>query len=269
MMSGTRMCMLISACGLTMFAGCQGVSQQYLQQSQLRTQMMYRQNQQLMMERNGLSQNAGALSAENQALKQNLDLANQRLANIQNSNSQLEDRVKNLLTGARSGNSPLSDDSTRRLEELRRKYPQFEFDPATGVSKFDSDLLFALGSDDVRPEGCQVLEEFARIMNQPDAQHLRVLVVGHTDDKPISKASTKSRHPTNWHLSTNRANSVVLTLRKSGVIEKRMEAAGCSMFQPVAPNSDDKSRAKNRRVEIFVLAPDAAIAGWDPATRIE
>ncbi len=263
MMFGTRMCMLILAwCGLTVLAGCHSGPNTYLQQSQLRTQMMYRQNAQM-------SQSLGALTAENQALKQNLDVANQRLANLQGSNSQLEDRVRNLLANARSSSSPLSDDATRRLEELRRKYPQFEFDPATGVSKFDSDLLFALGSDDVRPEALNILGEFAKIMNGPDAQHLRVLVVGHTDDKPISKASTKSRHPTNWHLSTNRANSVVLALRKSGIQEKRMEAAGCSMFQPVAPNTDDKSRAKNRRVEIFVLAPDAAVAGWDPASRIE
>jgi chemotaxis protein MotB len=35
------------------------------------------------------------------------------------------------------------------------------------------------------------------------------------------------------------------------------------------PNKDDASRAKNRRVEIFVLAPDATVAGWDPATRME
>lgn len=263
MMSGVRMCLLIPAfCGLALSTGCVGVNHHYLQQSQLRSQMLARQNQQM-------SGSLGSLTAENQALKQSLDVANQRLANIQGSNSQLEERVRNLLANARSGSSPLSDSATRRLEELRQKYPQFEFDPATGVSKFDSDLLFALGSDEVRPEGLQLLDDFAKIMNQPDAQHLRVLVVGHTDDKPISKASTKSRHPTNWHLSTNRANSVVLAMKKSGVQEKRMEAAGCSMFQPVTANTDDKSRAKNRRVEIFVLAPEAAVAGWDPATRIE
>ena len=43
-----------------------------------------------------------------------------------------------------------------------------------------------------------------------------------------------------------------------------MGAAGYSMFQPVVPNSNDSARQKNRRVEIFVLAPDAVVAGWDP-----
>ncbi len=36
------------------------------------------------------------------------------------------------------------------------------------------------------------------------------------------------------------------------------------MYQPVAQNTNDSSRTKNRRVEIFVLAPDAAVVGWDP-----
>ena len=91
-------------------------------------------------------------------------------------------------------------------------------------------------------------------------------VVGHTDDKPISKPATRSKHPTNWHLSTNRANSVVTTLAGAGLKEGRMGAAGYSMFQPAVPNTDDKARQINRRVEIFVLAPDASVAGWENGT---
>ena len=71
------------------------------------------------------------------------------------------------------------------------------------------------------------------------------------------KASTKAKHPTNWHLSTDRANSVLLSLKKHGLDERRMRAAGASMFENVADNKDPKARAKNRRVEIYVLAPDA------------
>jgi chemotaxis protein MotB len=43
-----------------------------------------------------------------------------------------------------------------------------------------------------------------------------------------------------------------------------MGAAGYADNQPVVPNTDEKARSQNRRVEIFVLAPEAAIAGWDP-----
>ncbi|MBX3436911.1 MAG: OmpA family protein, partial [Planctomycetaceae bacterium] len=164
--------------------------------------------------------------------------------------------------------SPLSRDATRRFEELARKYPEFEFDPYTGVSKFTGDLLFATGSSDIRPEAHPVLAEFARILNDGDARQFNILVVGHTDDRPIVKASTKSKHANNWELSAHRATAVVDSLSKQGLSEHRMGVAGYSKFQPVAMNSDDSSRQRNRRVEIFILAPDAKIASnWDHGPR--
>lgn len=257
----TALCLSLTACC------CYDTQRGYLQQAQLRTQQMYLQNRHLAAERDGIGMSVGQLAAEkqrleqqNQALKANLDVANQRLGNLQSSNNQLEQQYKNMLTGSRD--NPLSQDQTKRLEELRKKYPEFEFDPLTGVSKFSTDLLFASGSDDVTPRSQQILAEFAKIMNSADAQHLKILVVGHTDDRPIGKAGTRAQHPTNWHLSTDRADAVVLALRKSGIAENRMGAAGYSMHQPVEANTNEANRQKNRRVEIFVLAPDASIAGW-------
>ncbi|HET6424515.1 MAG TPA: OmpA family protein [Planctomycetaceae bacterium] len=257
------LCSLLSACHCG--------PDRYLTQAQLRAQQMYHQNQQLASQRDGYGQTLGALSAEKQrleqqaaALKANLDVANQRLGNLAAANEQLEQKYKNILTSSRD--NPLSNDQIKRFEDLRKKYPEFEFDPETGVSKFSTDLLFASGSDQVTARSQQILNEFAAIMNNADAKHLKVLVVGHTDDKAISKQTTANKHPTNWHLSTNRADAVVLALRKAGINEGRMGAAGYSMNQPIAPNANDANRQKNRRVEIFVLAPDASIAGIDDAT---
>jgi chemotaxis protein MotB len=50
-------------------------------------------------------------------------------------------------------------------------------------------------------------------------------------------------------------------LNKSGVAEQRMGVAGYGPYQPIAANRSDADRQKNRRVEIYVLSPDAAIAG--------
>jgi chemotaxis protein MotB len=254
-------------CGLVCLtlSACAGPSPYYLQQSQMQTHRLYLQNRNLAMQNQGL----GALAAEkmqleqqNMALKANLDLANQRLSNLQSANEQLEGKVRNHLTGFGDGN-PLSSEQTRKLEELRKKYPEFEFDPRTGVSKFSTDLLFASGRDEITPRSLQILNEFAHIMNQTDAQHLKILVVGHTDNQPIGKPHTRAEHATNWHLSTDRADAVVLALRKAGIVETRMGSAGYGEWQPVASNTDEAGRQKNRRVEIFVLAPDATIAGWD------
>ncbi|MEC9008963.1 MAG: OmpA family protein, partial [Planctomycetota bacterium] len=112
----------------------------------------------------------------------------------------------------------------------------------------------------------EILGEFARIMNQGDAKHLNILVVGHTDDRRIARANTRSKHATNWHLSTNRANAVLMSLQKLGVESSRLGVAGYGPNQPLVPNSDDTARQKNRRVEIFVLHSDAVVARWSPET---
>lgn len=249
-------------------SGCHCREKRMLRQSQLQSQQLYQQYQGLASERNQFQGSLSQLMAEkaqleqqNATLRNGLDLANQRVDNMLAANSSLEDKYKNMLTS--SVKNPLSSDASQRMEDLRKKYPDFEFDPQTGVSKFQENLLFASGSDEIRPEAYALLQEFAKIMNGSDSKHLKVLVVGHTDDKPISKKAVADKHPTNWHLSTDRANSVVLALKKSGIVDNRMGAAGYSMFQPLAPNTDEKNRQKNRRVEIFVLAPDAVVAGWE------
>lgn len=196
--------------------------------------------------------------AQNQA---QLHTYQQRLDNMRHGMSKLKDHNLSLLERLKGSRSPLGADSTRRLQDLAGRFKDFEFDPETGVSKFHSDILFDTGSDRLKPRGRQLLEEFASIMGQGSARKLNVLVVGHTDDQRIAHDSTRRQHPTNWHLSTNRANNVVLTLSKFGVNEKRLGAAGYSMNQPVVPNDDDRHRQLNRRVEIYVLAPGAAVAG--------
>lgn len=254
---------------------CRTANWYQLRQSQMQSRQLYTQNKAVIAERDQATQLAQSLQAQNSqlaqqhsALKQQLQVANSRLENFASENGELKQRYVSLLDSARNQPSPLSESATRRFEDLARRYPGFEFDPETGVSKFHSDILFPSGSDQIAGQGQQLLKEFAGIMNGGEARDLHILIVGHTDDKPISKEATRKRHPTNWHLSTNRANSVALNLAKNGLTEKRMGVAGYGMHQPVVANTDDKARRQNRRVEIFVLAPEAVVAGWDPATSV-
>ena len=225
------------------------VPQQTLRQSQVRAVQLAGQNRQL--------------SRDNMALKSNLDVSNQRLANLNNERTLLQQRYVNLL----KQQSPLSPEATRQLEALKKKYPLFQFDPKNGVSRIGVDILFNSGSDVVNKKTApEILGEFARIMNQGDAKHLNILVVGHTDDRRIARANTRSKHATNWHLSTNRANAVLMSLQKLGIESSRLGVAGYGPNQPLVPNSDDAARQKNRRVEIFVLHSDAVVARWNPET---
>ncbi len=251
-------------------SGCcaHGRRKSQLRQSQLQSLKLYRQNQELA----GQAEMAGQLAQQNSQLEQslaaaqqNLDLTNQRLANLNTERAQLSEKYASLLTGLKN---PLGGNSNRRFEELSKKYPEFEFDPVTGVSRFNGDLLFTTGSDAVRAEGSSLLKEFAGIMNDPEAKQFHILVVGHTDDHEIVKPGTKAKHETNWELSAHRATAVVHQLAKIGMDEPRMGVAGYSKFQPVTANADDTARQQNRRVEIYILAPDATVAGWEGPSMI-
>lgn len=237
--------------------GCNLVPRYQLQNAQNRTRQMYDQNKMMAMDR--------------QTLISQLQQEQQKNADLQARGDALQQRVDNLLSdrnrlASMKNSNPLSDSANRQFEDLAKRYPGFEFDPQTGVSKFQNDILFASGSDELRPEAEQLLSEFARILNGGDASQLNVLVVGHTDDRPVKLASTKARHPDNWYLSTHRAISVVHTLNKCGIKESRMGATGYGPHQPRIAQTSEDARRQNRRVEIFVLAPNASMAGWEPGT---
>ncbi|MFM9962562.1 MAG: OmpA family protein [Planctomycetaceae bacterium] len=229
-------------------------------QSQYRAQQLWGQNRSMAQETDQYRQTLAQLQQQNDQLKGNLNIANDRIKNLNDERAQMAERFKNM----GRGNNPLSDEANARFADIVRRFPGIEFDRATGVAKLDSDLLFESGSDEIRPQAEAALREVANLLNDGSTRQLRVQIVGHTDDRPIVKASTKSKHPTNWHLSTNRANSVLLALKKNRVDERRMRAAGAAMFESVTASKDPKVRAKNRRVEIYILAPDAKdVAAWE------
>jgi chemotaxis protein MotB len=82
-----------------------------------------------------------------------------------------------------------------------------------------------------------------------------ILVEGHTDNVPISG----SQFPSNWELSTARASVVVRFLIHTGIDKFRLGAAGYANLYPVASNSTEIGRSKNRRVEIVLLRKDQQI----------
>jgi outer membrane protein OmpA-like peptidoglycan-associated protein len=108
-----------------------------------------------------------------------------------------------------------------------------------------SDLSFAVGRADLNPSLRPVLEQFAKGLDGT----VKVLVVGHTD----STGSDAINDP----LSLQRAQTVRDFLSTRGVPSARMEIAGRGSREPVAENTTDAGRAKNRRVEIFLREPQA------------
>jgi chemotaxis protein MotB len=266
--SGKKLALTLFCAAAAATSGCRAVPYAQHRQAQIRSMHMYQQNRMMASQLHETRRMAAQLQAEKQQLEMatnqlngSLQIANQRLGNLNDERTQLHEKYKGLLTGLQAPGSGIPDSTIDRFRALSQKHPEFQFDPVTGVSKFTGELLFATGSDALRPESHRLLQEFTQIMNTSDARSFKILVVGHTDDRPVVQPGTKQRHPTNWDLSAHRATAVVKQLASFGLDDARMGIAGYSKHQPALPNRDEASRQQNRRVEIYVLAPDAQLAG--------
>ena len=118
-----------------------------------------------------------------------------------------------------------------------------------GKIGISGNVLFALNSDQLQPEGKQLLKS----LSQPIAAYLgaseqMLMVSGFTDDMPVR--GSNSRFADNWELSAQRALTVTRTLIEDGVPSSSIFAAAFGAQQPVADNADAEGRARNRRVEM-------------------
>ena len=108
-------------------------------------------------------------------------------------------------------------------------------------------VLFALNSDELQPEGRQLLKSLVPPLKAYLAARNEMLMVsGFTDDKPIRGG----RFADNWELSAQRALTVTRALIEEGMPASSVFSAAFGSEQPVKPNTDDSARAQNRRVEM-------------------
>jgi OmpA-OmpF porin, OOP family len=105
-------------------------------------------------------------------------------------------------------------------------------------------ILFASGSDRIRPESTPTLKEIGNMLEEyPD---LRLSIEGHTD--------SDGDDAFNQSLSERRAAAVKAYLIETYTIdEARLETAGFGESQPVAPNDTPEGKQQNRRVELVRL----------------
>ena len=81
-----------------------------------------------------------------------------------------------------------------------------------------------------------------------------VRVEGHTDNIPMSGRA----FPSNWELSTSRATNVLQHLTKHDDFEPdKISATGYGEYRPIADNSTEEGRMKNRRVDIVLLSEES------------
>jgi OmpA-OmpF porin, OOP family len=104
-------------------------------------------------------------------------------------------------------------------------------------------IQFDTGKAVILPDSEQVLAQIQALLEQrPD---LKLRVEGHTDNVGARAANQK--------LSEQRAAAVVSWLVAHGVDKSRLTAQGFADSKPVADNSTEEGRAKNRRVELVKI----------------
>lgn len=195
-------------------------------------------------------------------MEEQLGLQRKQVANYE----QERDLVHSQVLGMVGRRTPMPAELGNRLAGLSRRYPSLQFDPQTGAGKLDTDILFDTGSVELKPGAEKLLEELAQVLNTPEAHDLKILVAGHTDDRQLARKPARDKYDNNFDLSTERALSVASALRRHGIADNRMAVAGFGAHQPVAPNLSPGDQQKNRRVELFVMAPDVPVIGWTETT---
>jgi len=82
-----------------------------------------------------------------------------------------------------------------------------------------------------------------------------ISVRGYTDDQPLPKGSV---YRDNIELASKRADTVTRELIRNGVSPDRLSTAGFGSAKPIAENTSEENRAKNRRVEFYMFISNDA-----------
>ena len=110
-------------------------------------------------------------------------------------------------------------------------------------------VLFSLNSDQLQPEGRQLLKSLIAPLKVYLGERNEILMIsGFTDDLPIGADNPKFGD--NWDLSAQRALTVTRALIENGMPPTLVFAAAFGEYQPVVGNINEETRSRNRRVEI-------------------
>ncbi len=233
--------------------------------------------EQLNLTNKTLKQQIVDIEGERDAARSDVDAMRDSLVTARENAERLQIRISALTTETDTLGGQIEDVYTRfdnsqngaipirvllALENLAASYSDImTFDKRQGMIRFASDLTFDLGSVTLKPGAAATLASVADILNTNDAAGLEVQVVGHTDNVPIGRPSTRVKHPTNWYLSVHRSISVGNALINAGIDPARIQAAGYGEHRPIVTNSK-KGAAENRRVELF-LRPIIQAGAWN------
>lgn len=154
--------------------------------------------------------------------------------NKNSSKSEIRDAIWQLI------NDKLTD------EDIQKAGLKMQDDPEGVRITLDSNKLFPQGSAKVLPDAIRGLDFIGSILAKTQR---RLIIEGHTDNTLLRS----DIYPSNWDLAAARASTIVRYLIKRHKVEQ--DLINLSAFadqRPIAPNTTEENRAKNRRIEILV-----------------
>jgi chemotaxis protein MotB len=233
-----------------------------------------------------LSKDKEALVADNRqldgVLKAKSDSLSRTISEMRQANVELKEvneaRIAELTTriaGLETENVALKEEMTAQLIEKEKKVQQMSSTYGELLEKMKGEIekgeitiselkgrltvnmvdaiLFDSGKAEIKPSGLEVLQRVVEIL--VGVQDKMIRIEGHTDNVPIVGLLART-YPTNWELSAGRAINVTRFLELHGIDTRSLEAVAYGEFRPVADNSTDEGRARNRRIEIILAAKD-------------
>lgn len=199
----------------------------------------------------------GILRAKSDTLSKNISELRQQVAELKVENSKLSDDISELQKAKEEKVKEVSGTYEQLLADMKNEIAKGQVTISELKGKLtvnmEAAILFDSGKADVMPEGLDILNKIVETLKNVKDKAIRI--EGHTDVVQITGGLART-FPTNWELSAARAINVTKYLQEQGIDPLNLSATAFAEHKPVADNSTKEGRAKNRRIEITLVAKD-------------
>jgi chemotaxis protein MotB len=193
------------------------------------------------------------LKAENQGLKDEVSNLNKQIDELNDKILSLTEEVSNTQQSQSATLNSYNDLMLSLQSQISSNQARVTMQQNTVSVTLVNDIFFDEGSDVIKAEGRAVLDKVVPALKSIKDRFIRI--EGYTDDIPI-KPSYQWKFPSNWELSSARADAVVRYLQGKGINPELMKASGYGKYNPVTSKSTPEGRARNRRIEIELVPYD-------------
>lgn len=142
----------------------------------------------------------------------------------------------------------LYEDIGKRLAPIvEKKQVKLEAGKGRLLIHIPEGALFDSQRAELRTDGQGLLRELAAVLKQVNRDFI---VACHSDNQPMPRGAP---FRSAWELTLARSVAVVRYFQGEGVDPRRLAAAGYSEFNYLVENTDEPSRAQNRRIDLVVV----------------